>query len=57
MRGTPRNPMARAEVIDKARDLITPILGREKSERLIETVYEIEKVTHYFNSADISSRG
>jgi len=45
VRGTPRNPMARAEVIDKARDLITPILGREKSERLIGTVYEIEKLT------------
>src|SRR5262250_2221949 len=44
VRGTPRNPMPRAEVVDKARDLITPILGREKSERLIETVYEIEKV-------------
>ena len=28
VRGTPRNPMARAEVIDKARDLITPILAR-----------------------------
>jgi 2-methylcitrate dehydratase PrpD len=45
VRGTPRNPMPRAEVIDKARDLITPILGREASERLIKTVYEIENVT------------
>jgi len=45
VRGTPRNPMSRTEVIDKARDLITPILGRETSERLIATVYEIEGVT------------
>jgi 2-methylcitrate dehydratase PrpD len=45
VRGTPRNPMTRAEVIDKARDLTTPILGREKLERLIETVYAIETVT------------
>src|SRR5215813_12103953 len=45
VRGTPRNPMPRAEVVDKARDLITPIPGREKSERLIETVYEVEKVS------------
>jgi 2-methylcitrate dehydratase PrpD len=45
VRGTPRNPMTRAEVIAKARDLIAPILGREKSERLIETVYAIETVT------------
>jgi 2-methylcitrate dehydratase PrpD len=45
VRGTPRNPMSRTEVIDKARDLITPILGRTKAERLIETVYEIESVS------------
>jgi len=45
VRGTPRNPMSRTEVIDKARDLITPVLGRETSERLIATVYEIEGVT------------
>jgi 2-methylcitrate dehydratase PrpD len=44
VRGTPRNPMTRAEVIDKARDLTAPILGREKSERLIETVFAIETV-------------
>ena len=31
VRGTPRNPMSRAEVIDKARDLTAPVLGREKS--------------------------
>jgi 2-methylcitrate dehydratase PrpD len=45
VRGTPRNPMSRAEVIEKARDLTVPVLGREKSERLIETVYGIETVT------------
>jgi 2-methylcitrate dehydratase PrpD len=45
VRGTPRNPMQRPEVIDKARDLIAPILGREKSDRLIETVYEVERVS------------
>jgi 2-methylcitrate dehydratase PrpD len=42
VRGTPRNPMSRAEVIDKARDLIVPILGRQKSERLIEAVFAID---------------
>ena len=31
VRGTPRNPMTREEVIDKARDLIAPVVGREKS--------------------------
>jgi 2-methylcitrate dehydratase PrpD len=44
VRGTPRNPMSRAEVIDKAGDLIAPVLGRETSERLIKTIYEIENV-------------
>jgi len=45
VRGTPRNPMSRAEVIEKARGLTAPVLGRERSERLIETVYAIETVT------------
>jgi 2-methylcitrate dehydratase PrpD len=45
VRGTPRNPMSHAEVVEKARELIAPILGREKSERLIETVYAIETVS------------
>jgi len=44
VRGTPRNPMARAEVIEKARDLIAPAVGSEKAQRLIETVYAIENV-------------
>jgi hypothetical protein len=32
-------------VIDKARDLTAPVLGRQKSDRLIETVFAIETVT------------
>ena len=44
VRGTPRNPMTRTEVIDKARDLTAPVLGREKSEKLIETVFAIETI-------------
>jgi 2-methylcitrate dehydratase PrpD len=42
VRGTPRNPMSRAEVIAKAEDLVAPVVGREKTARLIETVYAIE---------------
>jgi 2-methylcitrate dehydratase PrpD len=45
VRGTPRNPMTRTEVSEKASDLITPVLGREASGRLIETVLAIETVT------------
>jgi 2-methylcitrate dehydratase PrpD len=44
VRGTPRNPMSRAEVITKSKDLIAPVLGSEKSARLIETVFAIEAV-------------
>ena len=44
VRGTPRNPMSRDEVIDKARDLMAPVLGDDRSERLIETVYAIEEM-------------
>jgi 2-methylcitrate dehydratase PrpD len=45
VRGTPRNPMTRAEVTDKASDLIVPVLGRDSSRRLIETVFAIDAVT------------
>ena len=43
--GTRRNPMSRAEVVDKARGLISPTLGGEASARLIETVFAIETVS------------
>ncbi len=42
MRGTPRNPMTRDEMVAKARDLVMPVLGHDTSEHLIETVYAIE---------------
>jgi 2-methylcitrate dehydratase PrpD len=45
VRGTPRNPMGRSEVIDKARDLIAPVLGRDPTTRLIDTIFDIEKMT------------
>jgi 2-methylcitrate dehydratase PrpD len=46
VRGTPRNPMSRVEVVDKARDLTAPVLGPETSDRLIETVLAIETLSH-----------
>jgi 2-methylcitrate dehydratase PrpD len=57
VRGTPRNPMGRGEVIDKARDLTAPVLGREKSEKLIETVFAIETVTDVRNLRPLLQRG
>ncbi len=43
-RGTPENPMTREEIVAKARELMTPVLGAEKSLRLIERILEIEKL-------------
>ncbi len=50
VRGTPRNPMSRSEVIAKAHDLTDDVIGRDQSERLIETVYAIESVKDIRNS-------
>jgi 2-methylcitrate dehydratase PrpD len=42
VRGTVRNPMTRAEVVDKARDLVAPVVGAATSKRLIDTLLAIE---------------
>jgi len=57
VRGTPRNPMERNEVIDKARDLIAPVLGREPAMRLIEAIFEIEKLTEARGLRRLLQRG
>jgi 2-methylcitrate dehydratase PrpD len=44
VRGTAENPMPREEVIAKARDLIAPVLGNATATKLIDTVFDIEKV-------------
>ncbi len=44
VKGTPDNPMTRQEVIDKALDLVGPVLGSEKGRKLVETVIGIERV-------------
>jgi 2-methylcitrate dehydratase PrpD len=44
VRGTPRNPMTRKEVIAKARDLVDPVLGAATGARLVETVFTLEDV-------------
>jgi 2-methylcitrate dehydratase PrpD len=45
VRGTPRNPMTRTEVVDKALDLAEPVVGRDKTARLVETVFAIEAIS------------
>jgi 2-methylcitrate dehydratase PrpD len=42
VRGTPEDPMSRDEVLDKARDLVMPVLGREKGSDLLAALLDIE---------------
>ena len=42
VRGTVRNPMTRAEVVDKARDLIAPAPGAATAEKLIDAVLALD---------------
>jgi 2-methylcitrate dehydratase PrpD len=44
VRGTIDNPMTREEVVEKSRDLMTPVLGAAVCAKLIETVLNIESV-------------
>jgi 2-methylcitrate dehydratase PrpD len=46
VRGTADNPMPRAEVVAKCRDLIVPVLGTERGEALIDTVLGLEQVAN-----------
>src|ERR1700678_3022461 len=42
VRGTAENPMPREEVIVKARDLLTPVLGADRTAKLIRTTFALE---------------
>jgi 2-methylcitrate dehydratase PrpD len=42
VRGTPRNPMTRAEIVDKARDLIGPVLGSSRATALIDALLALD---------------
>jgi hypothetical protein len=42
VRGTSENPMTRDEVVDKARDLIAPVLGRATCSALIDKLLALE---------------
>ncbi len=44
VRGTPENPMTREEVLAKSRDLITAVLGQNKSSQLIAKVMSLENL-------------
>jgi 2-methylcitrate dehydratase PrpD len=44
VRGTMENPMTTEEVESKARDLLTPVLGADKADRLIKAVGDLESL-------------
>src|SRR4029077_2942799 len=44
VRGTPLNPMTRAEVDAKAMDLVAPVIGKARSQKLCEAIWGAEKI-------------
>jgi 2-methylcitrate dehydratase PrpD len=44
VRGTAENPMPREEVIAKCRDLMTPVLGAERCDKLIQTTMNLDSL-------------
>jgi 2-methylcitrate dehydratase PrpD len=44
VRGTPENPMTREEILAKARDLVTPVLGAQKCADLLGKIIGLENV-------------
>jgi 2-methylcitrate dehydratase PrpD len=43
--GTAANPMSREQVAAKSADLLVPVIGKRRSQRLIETVWDFERVS------------
>ena len=44
VRGTPDNPMTRAEVDAKSYDLLAPVIGRAKARKLCDAVWNLERL-------------
>jgi len=57
VRGTLENPMPREEVVAKARDLITPVLGPATSQKLIDKVFDIENVKSILELRPLLQKG
>ncbi len=57
VRGTPDNPMPREEVVAKARDLMTPVLGAAACSKLIERMLELDKVKDIRQLRPLLQRG
>ena len=42
VKGTAENPMTRDEIIAKASDLVTPVLGADRCRRLVDAVFALD---------------
>ena len=57
VRGTLENPMPRDEVIAKARDLITPVLGAATFAKLSDKIFDIENVKSVLELRPLLQKG
>ena len=57
VRGTSENPMTREEIVAKARDLIAPVLGAARAQKLIDAVIGLEKVKSVLELRPLLQRG
>lgn len=44
VRGTVRNPMSKTEILKKGKDLMTPVIGQHRSDRLTQALLALETV-------------
>ena len=51
--GAPENPMSAAEMRDKARDLVEPVLGRGQADTICDLVLELEEVDNLSELCDV----
>lgn len=56
VRGTPKNPMPRSEVVAKATDLITPVIGATQTGKLVSSVLHLEELSDVRNLRPLLQR-
>jgi 2-methylcitrate dehydratase PrpD len=53
--GTPEKPMPDDELVDKFMDLVLPVLPRDRAERLVEAVWELDEMEDVSSLAALSA--
>lgn len=56
VRGFPSHPMTREEVVDKAKELISPHLGADRAQTIVDTVFNIEAMDNAGELAQLIAR-